>query len=76
VATNALPGVQRALLARVRAQVLGGRRGPRLAADAGSLAKRAVALLAAGLTDARKPPSPRAARPSTNGIPEGSDTRR
>jgi AcrR family transcriptional regulator len=48
-AANALMGVQRALVAHVRAQVLGGRRGPELAADARSQAARAFARLEAGL---------------------------
>ena len=66
MAAKALMGVQRALVAHVRAPVLGGRRGPKLTADAGSQAKRAFARLEAGLTDdARKPPSP-AGRGSTD----------
>jgi AcrR family transcriptional regulator len=48
---NALMGVQRALVAHVRAQVLGGRRGPKLAADARLQAERAFARLEAGLSD-------------------------
>ena len=50
-AANALMGVQRALVAHVRAQVLRGRRGPTLAADARSRAERAFARLEAGLGD-------------------------
>jgi AcrR family transcriptional regulator len=46
---NALMGVQRALVAHVRAQVLGGRRGPGLAADARAQAERAFDRLEAGL---------------------------
>jgi AcrR family transcriptional regulator len=46
---NALMGVQRALVAHVRAQVLGGRRGPALAADARAQAERAFDRLEAGL---------------------------
>jgi AcrR family transcriptional regulator len=53
---NALMGVQRALITHVRAQVLDGRRGPKLAADARSQARRAFARLEAGLSDyATKP---------------------
>jgi hypothetical protein len=48
---NALMGVQRALVVHVRAEVLGGRRGPRLATDARSRAERAFARLEAGLGD-------------------------
>jgi AcrR family transcriptional regulator len=48
---NALMGVQRALVAHVRAQVLGGRRGPKLAADTRSQGRRAFARLEAGLSD-------------------------
>jgi hypothetical protein len=44
-------GVQRALVVHVRAEVLGGRRGPRLATDARSRAERAFARLEAGLGD-------------------------
>jgi AcrR family transcriptional regulator len=50
-AANALMGVQRALVAHVRVQVLRGRRGPTLAADARSRAERAFARLEAGLGD-------------------------
>jgi AcrR family transcriptional regulator len=46
---NALMGVQRALVAHVRAQVLGGRRGPALAAAARAQAERAFDRLEAGL---------------------------
>jgi hypothetical protein len=42
-------GVQRALVVHVRAPVLGGRRGPKLTADASSQAKRAFARLEARL---------------------------
>jgi AcrR family transcriptional regulator len=48
---NALMGVQRALVARVHEQVLAGRRGPKLAADARSQADRAFARLEQGLAD-------------------------
>ncbi len=48
---NALMGVQRALVGHVRAGALGGRRGPKLAADAKSEAKRAFARLEHGLAD-------------------------
>jgi AcrR family transcriptional regulator len=48
---NALMGVQRALVAYVRAQVLGGRRGPKLAADTRSQARRAFVRLETGLGD-------------------------
>ncbi len=59
VVANALMGVHRALVAHVRAQVLGGRHGPKLAADASTQARRAFARLEAGLTAyATKPPSP------------------
>jgi AcrR family transcriptional regulator len=46
---NALMGVQRGLVTRVRAQVLAGRRGQRLVSDARSQAERAFARLEAGL---------------------------
>ena len=53
---NALMGVQQALITHVRAQVLNGRRGQKLAADARSQARRAFARLEAGLSDyATKP---------------------
>jgi AcrR family transcriptional regulator len=54
---NALMGVQRALVAHVRAQVLAGRRGPGLAADARAQAERAFDRLEAGLGgyDTREP---------------------
>jgi AcrR family transcriptional regulator len=55
---NALMGVQRGLVARVRAQVLGGRHGPRLAADARSQADRAFARLEAGFRDYATKPEP------------------
>jgi AcrR family transcriptional regulator len=59
---NALMGVQRALVVHVRAQVLGGRRGPELAAAARSQAARAFARLEAGLggyaTRPRRPADP------------------
>jgi AcrR family transcriptional regulator len=48
---NALMGVQRGLVARVRGQVLDGRRGAELAADARSQGKRAFARLERGLSD-------------------------
>jgi AcrR family transcriptional regulator len=48
---NALMGVQRALVAYVRAQVLQGRHGQELAADAHTLASQAFARLEAGLAD-------------------------
>jgi AcrR family transcriptional regulator len=48
---NALMGIQRALVAHVRAQVLTGRRGPQLAAGARSQGKRAFARLERGLGD-------------------------
>ena len=47
---NALMGVQQALITHVRAQVLHGRRGPKLAADARSQARRAFERLEAGLS--------------------------
>jgi AcrR family transcriptional regulator len=53
---GALMGVQRAIVAYVRAQVLAGRSGPTLAADALAQAERAFARLERGLGDfARKP---------------------
>jgi AcrR family transcriptional regulator len=56
VAANALMGVQRALVADVRAQILAGRQGATLAKHARSEATRAFALLETGLRDyARKP---------------------
>lgn len=48
---SALMGTHRALVAYVRRSVLAGRRGPKLAADARSQAKRAFARLDSGLTD-------------------------
>lgn len=48
---NALMGVQRGLVEHVRASVLAGRRGPELAADVRSQAKRAFARLEHGLAD-------------------------
>lgn len=48
-AAAALMGVQRALVAYVRAQVLDGRHGPELAADARAQAERAFARLETGL---------------------------
>ena len=48
---GALMGVQRALVAYVRARVLAGGRGASLAADARSQATRAFALLEGGLSD-------------------------
>jgi AcrR family transcriptional regulator len=48
---NALMGAQRALVDHVRLAVLGGRRGPPLAADARSQAERAFARLERGLED-------------------------
>jgi AcrR family transcriptional regulator len=56
-AAAALMGVQRALVAYVRSQVLGGAHGPDLAAAARAQAERAFARLAAGLGDyAPRPP--------------------
>jgi AcrR family transcriptional regulator len=51
VVANALMGAQRALVDRVRASVLAGRRGPKLAADARSQGRRAFARLERGLAD-------------------------
>jgi AcrR family transcriptional regulator len=48
---SALMGAHRALVAYVRSSALAGRRGPRLAADARSHARRAFARLGSGLTD-------------------------
>jgi AcrR family transcriptional regulator len=48
---NALMGVQRALVGHVRARVLAGQTGPRLAADVRSQAKRAFGRLERGLAD-------------------------
>ena len=48
---TALMGVQRALVAHVRAGVLAGRRGPKLAADMRSQGTRAFARLEGGLAD-------------------------
>jgi AcrR family transcriptional regulator len=48
---SALMGVQRSLVAHVRASVAGGRRGPKLAADARAQGKRAFARLERGLAD-------------------------
>jgi hypothetical protein len=48
---SALMGVQRALVHYVRSSVLAGKRGPRLAADLRSQAKRAFARLERGLAD-------------------------
>src|SRR5438132_1216846 len=48
---NALMGVQRALVGYVHASVLGGRQGPKLAADVRARGKRAFALLERGLGD-------------------------
>jgi AcrR family transcriptional regulator len=48
---TALMGVQRALVARVREEVLAGRRGRRLAADVTAQAERAFARLEQGLGD-------------------------
>jgi AcrR family transcriptional regulator len=48
---SALTGTHRALVAYVRRSVLAGRRGPKLAADARSQAKRAFARLDSGLAD-------------------------
>jgi AcrR family transcriptional regulator len=50
-AAHALMGVQRALVAHVRAKVLAGLRGPDLAADFKAQAKRAFARLEHGLAD-------------------------
>ena len=54
---NALMGVQRALVAGVRARVLAGLRGPKLAADMRTQAKRAFSRLEAGLADYAAKPS-------------------
>jgi AcrR family transcriptional regulator len=51
VVASALMGVQRALSDQVRSQALGGRRGPSLAADVRSQARRAFARLERGLGD-------------------------
>lgn len=51
VVANALMGVQRALVERVRARVLDGWRGPKLATDVRAQAKRAFARLEHGLAD-------------------------
>jgi AcrR family transcriptional regulator len=48
---SALMGAHRALVAYVRSSVLAGRRGPKLAADARSQARRAFARLGSGLAD-------------------------
>jgi hypothetical protein len=48
---SALMGTHRALVAYVRRSVLAGRRGPKLATDARSQAKRAFARLDSGLAD-------------------------
>ena len=48
---NALMGVQRALVAHIRASVLGGSRGPELARDARREARRAFTRLERGLAD-------------------------
>jgi AcrR family transcriptional regulator len=50
-AAHALMGVQRALVAHVRARVLAGRRGPKLAAEVRAQGKRAFATLERGLGD-------------------------
>jgi AcrR family transcriptional regulator len=49
VVANALMGAQRAVVAHVRAKVLAGRRGPKLAADARAQTKRALSRLERGL---------------------------
>jgi AcrR family transcriptional regulator len=51
VVANALTGVQRALSERVRAAALAGKRGPSLAGDVRSAAKRAFTRLEHGLAD-------------------------
>jgi AcrR family transcriptional regulator len=51
VVANALMGAQRAVVAAVRAKVLAGRSGPKLAAEARSQTKRALARLERGLGD-------------------------
>src|SRR5947207_1591783 len=56
-AAGALIGVQRALVADVRARVVAGRRGRRLAAEAREQGERAFALLARGLADYAPKPS-------------------
>ena len=48
---NALMGAQRGLRVYVHAQVLGGQRGPKLAAGVRAQAKRAFARLESGLGD-------------------------
>jgi len=48
---NALMGVQRALVAHVRASILGGRRGPKLVADVRARGNLAFARLERGLAD-------------------------
>jgi hypothetical protein len=64
VAANALMGVQQALQRYVHAQVLAGRRGPKLAADVKSQGKRAFARLERGLRDYA--PAPRSSgRPAS-----------
>ena len=53
---SALMGVQRALVGYVRSSVLGGRRGPKLVADARSQAVRGFGRIEKGLADyGRKP---------------------
>jgi hypothetical protein len=47
----ALTGVQRALTVYVRASILAGRRGPKLAADVRAQGRRAFGRLEAGLAD-------------------------
>jgi AcrR family transcriptional regulator len=54
---NALMGVQRALVQHVRARVLDGERGPKLAAAARSQARAAFGRLEAGLADYAVKPS-------------------
>lgn len=51
VTANALIGVQRAMLAYVRSQVLAGRFGPRLVRDVRARGKRALGALERGLAD-------------------------
>jgi AcrR family transcriptional regulator len=54
---SALMGVQRALVGYVRSSVLGGRRGPKLVADARSQAVRGFGRLEKGLADYGRRPS-------------------
>jgi AcrR family transcriptional regulator len=69
VVANALTGVHRAILDQVRARVLAGDGGPRLARRVGAQAERAFDLLASGLAD--YPPRPAAARGRLPGVTGG-----